>query len=77
MGSDCLAGSVCCDSSLVRVQSPSPQCCVVNNDVGNIADQFEPNWDPENISEEDRAKPVQAWLLQDDSEWYVFFVCCF
>ncbi len=42
MGSDWLAGPVCCDSSLVRVQSPSPQCCIVNNDVVNIAYQFEP-----------------------------------
>ncbi len=34
--------------------------CIVNNDVINIAYQFKPNWDPENISEEDRAEPVQA-----------------
>ncbi len=38
----------------------------------NIAYQFGPEWDPENISEEDRAEPVQAQLLQDVSEWYVF-----
>ncbi len=25
--------------------------------------QFEPDWDPEDISEEDRAEPVQARLL--------------
>ncbi len=46
--------------------------CIVNNGVINIAYQFEPDWDAENISEEDRAEPVQAWLLKDISEWYVF-----
>ncbi len=45
--------------------------CVVNDGVVNIAYQFEPDWDPENISEEDRAEPVQAQLLQDISECYV------
>ncbi len=38
----------------------------------NIAYQFGPEWDPENINEKDRAEPVQAQLLQDVSEWYVF-----
>ncbi len=38
----------------------------------NIAYQFGPERDPENISEEDQAEPVQAQLLQDVSEWYVF-----
>ncbi len=37
--------------------------CIVNNGVVYIAYQFEPDWDPENISEEDRAEPVQARLL--------------
>ncbi len=48
---------------------------IINNGVVNIPYQFEPNWDPETISEEDHTEPVQAWLLQDVSEWYVF-VCC-
>ncbi len=46
--------------------------CIVNNDVINIAYQFEPDWDPENINEEDHAETMQARLLQDVSEWYVF-----
>ncbi len=33
---------------------------IVNNGVGNIAYEFEPDWDPENISEEDHAEPVQV-----------------
>ncbi len=46
--------------------------CIVNNGVViNIVYQFEPDWDPENISEEDHAELVQARLLQDVSEWYV------
>ncbi len=45
--------------------------CIVNNDVVYIAYQFEPDWDPENISEEDRAEPVQARLLM-----VCFFGCC-
>ncbi len=36
---------------------------IVNNDVVNIAYQFEPDWDAENISEEDHAEPVQARIL--------------
>ncbi len=48
------------------------RCCIVNNDVVNIAIQFEPDWDPENISEEDRAE--QAQLLQDISEFFFFFL---
>ncbi len=38
---------------------------VVNNGAVNIAYQFEPEWDPDNISEEDRAEPVQARLWQE------------
>ncbi len=37
--------------------------CIVNNGVVYIAYQFEPDWDAEDISEEDRAEPVQAQLL--------------
>ncbi len=37
--------------------------CIVNNGVIYIAYQFKPDWDPENISEEDRAEPVQARIL--------------
>ncbi len=36
---------------------------IVNSGVVYIY-QFEPDWDPEDISEEDCAEPVQAWLLQ-------------
>ncbi len=82
MGPDWLAGPVCCDSlnCLVRVQKRHTpllrMCsgCIVNNGVVNIAYQFEPDWDPENIIEEDHAEPVQARLLQDVSEWHVFFL---
>ncbi len=45
--------------------------CIVNNGVVYIAYQFEPDWDPENISEEDRAEPVQARLSM-----VYFFVGC-
>ncbi len=45
--------------------------CIVNNDFVYIAYQFEPDWDPEIISEEDHAEPVQARLLI-----VCFFVCC-
>ncbi len=88
MGSDWLAGPVCCDLLNCLVQSrnvaplTSAACALVLycehwcHRIVNIAYQFEPDWDPENISEEDRAEPVQARLLQDVSEWYVFFVCC-
>ncbi len=31
--------------------------------ASSIAYQFEPDWDAEDISEEDRAEPVQALLL--------------
>ncbi len=34
--------------------------CIVNNGIVNIAYEFEPDWDAENISEEDHAEPVQA-----------------
>ncbi len=37
--------------------------CIVNNGVINIAYQFEPEWDFEDISEEDRTESVQAQLL--------------
>ncbi len=37
--------------------------CIVNNGVVNIAYKFEPDWDAEDISEEDLAEPVQARLL--------------
>ncbi len=68
MGSDWLAGSVCCDSlnrlvHLQKHQAPHLRMCsgcIINNGVVNIAYQFEPEWDAENISEEDRADPVQA-----------------
>ncbi len=36
--------------------------CIVNNGVVYIAYQFEPDWDAEDISEEDHAEPVQAQL---------------
>ncbi len=36
---------------------------IVNSGVVYNAYQFEPDWDPEDISEEDRAEPVQAGLL--------------
>ncbi len=87
MGSDWFAGSVCCDSLNHLQKRPAPQLsnmcsgCIVNN-VVNIAYHFEPDCDPENISEEDRAEPVQARLLIIIiffSEWYVvvlfLFVC--
>ncbi len=69
MGCDWLAGSVCCDSVNHQYASerPSPQWHVlrwiVNSGVVYNAYQFEPDWDPEDISEEDRAEPVQARLL--------------
>ncbi len=37
--------------------------CIVNNSVVNIAYQFEPDWDAEDISEEDRAEPVWSTAL--------------
>ncbi len=68
MGSDWLAGPVCCDSlnrqctSKRHAPQLSGMCsgCIVNNGVANIAYQFEPEWDAEDISEEDHAEPVQA-----------------
>ncbi len=36
---------------------------IVNSGVVYNAYLFEPDWDPEDISEEDRAEPVQAQLL--------------
>ncbi len=85
MGSDWLAGPVCCDLLNHQCESKrhAPQLSgmcsgyIVNNGVVNIAHQFEPEWDAEDISEEDLAEPVQAQLLQDVPELYVFlFVCC-
>ncbi len=46
----------------------SVACCIVNNGVVYIAYQFEPDWDAENISEEE---PVQARLLM---VWFLFVV---
>ncbi len=65
MGWDWLAGSVCCDS-LNRLYSTSERLAphlmcsgwIVNSGVVYNAYQFEPDWDPEDISEEDRADPV-------------------
>ncbi len=45
--------------------------CIVNNGVIYISHQFDPDWDAEDISEEDHAEPVQARLLK-----VCFFVCC-
>ncbi len=53
----------------VWTSRPSPQWHVlgwiVNSGVVYNAYQFEPDWDPEDISEEDRAEPVQARLLME------------
>ncbi len=63
MGSDWLAGPVCCDwlnCLYCTSKHPAPRLsgmrsdCIVNNGVVYIAHQFEPDWDAENISEEDR-----------------------
>ncbi len=62
MGWDWLAGSVCCDW-LNRLLSGMCSGWIVNSGVVYNAYQFEPDWDPEDISEEDRAEPVQARLL--------------
>ncbi len=61
MGSDWLAGPV-------WLAKPPLECgmcsgCIVNNGVVYIAYQFEPDWDAEDISEEDCGEPVQARLL--------------
>ncbi len=65
MDSYWLAGPVCCD--LLKHYAPhlSSMCsgCIVNNGVIYIAYQFKPDWDPEDISEEDCTEPVQARLL--------------
>ncbi len=62
MGWDWLAGSVCCDSlnRLYSTSAPHLMCSgwIVNSGVVYNAYQFEPDWDPEDISEEDRADPV-------------------
>ncbi len=71
MGSDWLADSVCCDwLNRLKCASkrPAPRLSsmcsgwIVNSGVVYIY-QFEPDWDTEDISEEDRAEPVQALLL--------------
>ncbi len=80
MGSDWLAGPLCCDwlNHLYGAsECPAPQLsgmcsgCIVNNGVVYIAYQFEPEWDAEDISEEDQAQPVQAQLLM---VWFLWFV---
>ncbi len=54
---------------LLQSERPAPllsgMCSgwIVNSGVVYNAYQFEPDWDPEDISEEDRAEPVQARLL--------------
>ncbi len=72
MGWDWLAGSVCCDSLnclYCTSERPAPllsgMCSgwIVNSGIVYNAYQFEPDWDPEDISEEDHAEPVQARLL--------------
>ncbi len=64
MGWDWLAGSVCCDwlnRLYCTSERPAPllsgMCSgwIVNSGVVYNAYQFEPDWDPEDISEEDRA----------------------
>ncbi len=69
---------MCCDSLnrlYCKSEHPAPQLngmcsgCIVNNGVFYIAYQFEPDWDAEDISEEDREEPVQARLLM------VWFFC--
>ncbi len=58
---------------------PAPQLsgmcsgCIVNNGVVYIAYQFEPEWDAEDVSEEDRAEPVQARLLMGRFFFFFFF----
>ncbi len=92
MGWDWLAGSVCCDS-LNRLyctsERPAPllngMCSgwIVNSGVVYNAYQFEPDWDPEDISEEDRAEPVQArllmvcWLLLSHTFKYAAICKCY
>ncbi len=72
MGWDWLAGSVCCDwlnrplQQRLNVPPLSSAMCsgwIVNSGIVYNAYQFEPDWDPEDISEDDRAEPVQARLL--------------
>ncbi len=69
MVSDWFAGPVCCDwlnRLYCASERPAPQLsgmcsgCIVNNGVVYIAYQFEPDWDPEDISEEDHAEPATA-----------------
>ncbi len=63
MGSDWLAGSVCCN--WLNGPHLSSMCSgwILNSGVLYIAYQFEPDWDAENISKDDCAEPVQARLL--------------
>ncbi len=66
---DWLAGPVCCDWLNRASKRPAPHLSgmcsgwIVNSGVVYNAYQFEPDWDPEDISEEARAEPVQARLL--------------
>ncbi len=69
---DWLAGPVCCDwlnRLYCASERPAPRLsgmcsgCIVNNSVMYIAYQFEPDWDTADISEEDRAEPLQVRLL--------------
>ncbi len=62
MGWDWLAGSVCCDwlnRLYCTSERPAPLLSgmrsgwIVNSGVVYNAYQFEPDWDPEDISEED------------------------
>ncbi len=80
MGSDWLAGPVCCDwlnRLYCASERPAPRLSsmrsgwIVNNGVVYIAYQFEPKWDAEDINEEDRAEPVQARLFM-----VCYFFCC-
>ncbi len=72
MGWDWSSGPVCCDwlnRLYCASKRPAPHLSgmcsgwIVNSGVVNIAYKFEPDWDPEDISEEDCAEPVQARLL--------------
>ncbi len=73
MGSDWLAGPL-------WLAKPPLECgiCsgyIVNNGVVYIAYQFEPDWDAEDISEEDRGEPVQARLLMVGLSFLLAHVC--
>ncbi len=73
MGSDWLAGPL-------WLAKPPLECgmCsgyIVNSGVVYIAYQFEPDWDAEDISEEDRGEPVQARLLMVGLSFLLAHVC--